>query len=809
MIRYLFFLLTTLVAAYSVQAQMSSDQWTIYPIIDSRYDKIIDTDSKVYFLSSGSLYSFDKSSNETYFYNSSNKLSGSSIEKIFYNAEGKYLIIVYTDSNIDMLYDDGRCYCLPDIKDATVVDDKTVNDVAFGNGRFVVATNFGLVIYDDNKREVVESGVYRQAIESVAVCGDYILIYSPYSLKYSKMTDRHNKYDVFVQLKGMYTDFLNDIGDNGLAWVNKNNNTLMFTTIDFETKQYKDNSIDVKVDSPISKWSGGFYFKSGDKVLLFDNEGAKVDEFSLNDVLNDSEFGLWKGKASVWFGNNQGNANFDMSSSTPVVLSDWYRPEAATCGSVAYFYTSPDGERIYVGNLGPTNNRTYLAHYINDSDGKTIRQKTDLIENGHISDVSIIEASAKSTFAKNAQLANNDKGMYGGVTRLAEDPNDAGTYFIGNGLEGLYVVKDREEVWKFNVENSPFDSYWETRVFDVNFDPQGNLWVGHAHNNKEHAPYIILPAAKLRKGYENIKENDWVRPDLLNFNPFTKDFISYFCQKSRYAFFINGAGYEGFYVLNTKGTYDNVKDDVCYGFSVVVDQDGNTLQPGYYYCVAEDQLGRVWMGTSQGLFYFNASSGIDDNSTVVRPKVPRNDGTNYADFLLDSDQINSIAVDHSNRKWIATDLSGVYLVSENGDRIISHFDTSNSPLPSNRVTAVACDKNNSTVYFGTTDGLFAYKSDSSPANEDFSEIYAYPNPVRPDYTGVVTITGLMDNSLVKIADTSGNVFYQGRSEGGMVTWNGCNQSGERVKSGIYYVYASSGTDGQNTAGVVTKIMVIN
>jgi flagellar hook assembly protein FlgD len=67
----------------------------------------------------------------------------------------------------------------------------------------------------------------------------------------------------------------------------------------------------------------------------------------------------------------------------------------------------------------------------------------------------------------------------------------------------------------------------------------------------------------------------------------------------------------------------------------------------------------------------------------------------------------------------------------------------------------------------------------------------------------------MDGSLVKIADTAGNVFYQGRSEGGMVTWNGRNQSGDRVRSGIYFVYVSTGGDGQNSSGAVTKIMFIN
>ena len=809
MIRYLLLLFVSFFSFTFLSAQQWTGQWTIYPTIGSKYDKVVDTDSKVYFLNSGGLYSYDKDSKETYFYNTANKLSGSNIKDIYYNGEGKYMIIVYTDNNMDMLYDDGKSYCLPDIKDANISEDKTINDIAFGNGCFAVATNFGVVIYDENKRQVKESGNYRTAVETVAICGDNLLIYTPYRLLTSKISDRLNSINNFKQIHGMYTDQMIDISDNLIAWKDCNNSSLNFTKIDFDNVDCNVISTGVAINSELNKWKDGFFFRSGDNILLYDNEGNETDRFTLNEMLANAAFGLWKDKSSVWFGGTQGTANMDMSGATPTVLSDWYKPESGACGNVAYFYMSPDGERIYAGNLGPTINRKYLPHLaIMSSDGLGIPQTTDIIEGGEIRDVSLQEASANSNDVKNLQAYNKDKRMYGGVTRLAEDPTDPDTYYIGNGLEGLYVVKDGKEVWKFNVDNAPFESYWETRVFDVNFDPQGNMWVGHAHATADYPAYIILPASKLHKGFDKIVNSDWLLPDLKDFSAANKDFISLFCKKSNYAFFIN-AGAKGIYVLDTKGTYDNVKDDACYNFTVITDQDGNSFQPLNYFAMAEDQQGRVWMGSSQGIFYINAASGIDDNTLVVRPKVPRNDGTYYADFLLDSDQINSIAVDPSNRKWIATDYSGVYLVSENGDKIINHFDTSNSPLPTNRVTAVACDPFSNTVYFGTMEGLLAYKSDSSPAHEDFSEVYAYPNPVRPDYTGWITIAGLMENSLVKIADSAGNVLYQGRSEGGMLSWDGCNNAGERVRTGIYYVYVSAGGDGQSSSGAVTKIMVVN
>ena len=133
----------------------------------------------------------------------------------------------------------------------------------------------------------------------------------------------------------------------------------------------------------------------------------------------------------------------------------------------------------------------------------------------------------------------------------------------------------------------------------------------------------------------------------------------------------------------------------------------------------------------------------------------------------------------------------------------------NSSLPSNTIYSLACDPNSNSVFIGTDVGLVEYSSTTAPASTDYSNVYAYPNPVRPEYTGWITIKGLMDNSLVKIADAAGNVFYSTISEGGMVTWDGCNTDGQRVKSGVYYVFASQSEEGNSGTGAVTKILVVN
>ena len=222
--------------------------------------------------------------------------------------------------------------------------------------------------------------------------------------------------------------------------------------------------------------------------------------------------------------------------------------------------------------------------------------------------------------------------------------------------------------------------------------------------------------------------------------------------------------------------------------------------------MTEDLDGRVWVGCVQGIFSFDPAQAFDDSFRINHTKVPRNDGTDLADYLLDGIQVNCIAVDGANRKWIGTNESGLFLVSPDGSQILKQFNTGNSYLSSNTIYNVCCNTDNNSVYIITPTGVYEYFSDSTPAEPDYSNVYAYPNPVRPDFTGLVTIKGLMDNSLLKITDAGGNVVKQLRSTGGMATWDCCGDNGERVKTGVYYVMASQAQGGKQAS--VTKLVII-
>lgn len=504
----------------------------------------------------------------------------------------------------------------------------------------------------------------------------------------------------------------------------------------------------------------------------------------------------------MWVGSDEGLASYSLKDGNLTLLSEAiHQDDALTFVNVGRLSRGAKGD-IYATSFGyslslkeqvnPEGNSSAAVYYVNkiSSDG--------------IEDAAPVNYTTKNRNQKGYDTA--PVGFKSG-TCMVENPKDPGAYIIGSMFDGFYYIKDQTEVAHYYEDNSKMHTTRDgfcLRADGCDFDRYGNLWVAQQIAEENIDKFHMLEASKVGKettaaDWQSIKGN--IADDECNG-------IILACKQSDNVFYADASYAPGITVIKTHGTVD-VKDDQVFTSTGLVDQDGLAYSYTYIYCMTEDQRGRVWIGTDNGVVEISRPDVISAGTfSVNHLKVPRKDGTNFADYLLDGEMVLSIAIDPSNRKWITTMRSGVYLVSENGDEILEHFDPTNSPLTDYAVISAVCGNNNE-VYFGTLNGLFMYSSTSAPAREDYSEVYAFPNPVRPDYTGLITITGLMENSLVKIADVAGNVFFQGTSDGGMIVWNGCDGNGRRVKSGVYYVFASTGGDGMESNGAVTKILVVN
>ena len=786
----------------------SVGEWNLFTRYSGNISDIVESSDMVYYTSGNRLFSFDKKSNETYAYSTKNKLNDINVSFIRYNPAGKYLFIAYDNGNIDLLYDNGRVVNMSDIKDATLTYTKKINTATFANNKIYLGTSFGLVILDDKKHEVVESGIFGVPVQTVFPAESLLFIqttFNGYELHYAPLDGYHNTLDKFTKL----TNF-------GASWIYPFEGSFIFQyTSNNKLGTYK-YRIDQNGNFNVVSITEHDYVPSGQVVLadnfsyvptstelvIINNDGTVKETIPLPAALQGQKVATNTGAKSVWGADADGIANYNIENGQVTVLSDKYKPEGISTDEVFFIHFDNTGA-MWTGNLGVTHNKAGR-----DDDLWWTTQRTTRIKDGKPEDMSVLVASADEATAKNRQKSEGTTLMYGGCTNFAVDPENPNRYFQGNNIEGLYVIENRQELHKFFWNNSPFKGNWGSRVQDVQFDQDGNLWVGIWSASAVVSPVWVLPKATLRsKELKDITKDDWLPTKHLGIDAGEKDFRLLICQKSPVVFSYHSKFKNPLFVLKTNNTLANVADDEAFELIKPLDQDGKVWEPVAINCAVEDKNGKVWVGSTEGVIEIADPKSLTEQSRVSRIKVPRNDGTNFADYLCESDFVSQIAVDSSNRKWIATETSGVYLVSENGDEIIEHFTTENSPLPSNQVLSVACDPNSNTVYFGLLSGLISYSSTSSPAAPDYSDIYAYPNPVRPDYTGYITITGLMDNSLVKITDSYGSIVHQTRSEGGMAIWDGFDGSHNPVKSGVYYVFASQGNDGSSESAV-TKIMII-
>ena len=789
MIKRILFILITIISFTTAWAQTSVGNWKVYSMF-STISKIEQTSEKVYFISGNNLYSFDKNTEEVYNYTLRNKLNDNIVNDIYYNKENKYLLITYYSGNIDLLYDNGEVVNLPDIKNANLNYSREINDVAFMGDNIFVATKFGLIVYDEKRQEVKYSGVYDKEISLVTCVGEYIVIDQNHALYYIHKDDRFEVFDSYIQFSsGYWLEDIEGLNNNKLLFRNLDKSIYIFD-INFDKKNYK--RIDIspyKTNSKLIYGEEEYYFVNNKVIYSVSLDGEKTTNSTLPNELASQVVSVWNNPNEVWVGNEEGLANYSVNDNNITVLYDKFKPQAISV-DYPFFITCDKDGKIYVSNKSES---------ISFGFGYNKKAFISTIDNGNTEDITPIEFTA-------SHANNPSKEQLYDIYQLAIDPEDPDIYYIGSHWEGMYKVKDRKTIAQYDPTTSSLLESWGCRVNAIAFDKENNLWCTNEVISANQPALHILPAAARKK--DSTTPQDWIPINLGDFQAL-KDVQILICKKSNMIFLCDGKWGGMIVAYDTKGTYTDTSDDNYLLWNSFIDQDGKSYTFNRVSTLAEDKNGKVWIGTSNGVIELsNPKNATNPSFTVTRIKVPRNDGTNYADYLLDAIHVTSIAVDNSNRKWLGTLSDGVYLVNENGSEILEHFTSENSYHPGGITYSIYAYPFSNSVFMGTEYGLVEYSSDSSPAMEDYSNIYAYPNPVKPDYTGLITITGLMDNSLVKITDSAGHVFYTSRSEGGMVTWDGCNSVGERVKSGVYFVYVSQ-NENQKSSGAVTKIMIIN
>ena len=388
---------------------------------------------------------------------------------------------------------------------------------------------------------------------------------------------------------------------------------------------------------------------------------------------------------------------------------------------------------------------------------------------------------------------------YVNICSVDEDPTEPGHYFASSFGYGVYEFKDGKFIKHYNHENSKIESvssgryaYAYVRVPTVKFDNEGNLWCVNSD---------VKNIVKVRK-----KDTTWVS---LNYKDieYWETAAKLYIDSRGWLWLTAIQGDPGLFCAKTNNTpFDTSDDTTKKWINKFINQDGISYDIYQLFDIAEDKNGEIWVGTNIGVFVIDNPEKFFNDGIFKQIKIARNDGTGLADYFMSGIYIKDIEIDGANRKWIGTNSNGIYLVSADGQETIHHFTTENSPLPSDCIESIAINDITGEVFIGTDKGIVSYMGDATtPTNElEKGNIHAYPNPVRADYSGKITIVGLTYDCNVKIVDAAGYLINEGESNGGMYSWNGRNMRGEKVASGVYYVltYDSNGKE-----GVATKILI--
>ena len=769
--RRFFLLLLALPLALCLSAEVGD--WCIYAAYHNG-ERVAEVGGMLFVLSDGGLYSYDPEDTSVETYDKADGLSDYGIYDMRTCEETGELVIVYENGNIDLLSPDGSLYNMSDLKTSSL-SDKTVNDILVQEGWLYVCTNSGLVCVDIAGRYFGNTYDWGAGVRSVALMD---------GIFYASTTD-----------DGLYTA---DTADNLLDpanWTLIRELSLKRLIGCGETLFFMSTNL-----NRFTNLVSGAYTRVANSVA---NVNIVEDElFAYSSTLG-LVFAVEEDGSSTTYTDTIGVNQL-------LYYSGSYWAACGEKGLQAVQFTDDDYMAVTTGSIIPNSPIRNYAYQLKMEDGERLlvaggwaNYSSSTMREGTIMRY---EDGTWTHFDEDNVIAVRGSNCYRDVVDIVQDPQDSEHHFAGAHHAGLYEFQGGDFVAYYAEDNSPLVSALAegdenesvyVRVAGVAYDEDHNLWMLNCETDtiirilQDDGSWAALYIAEI-EGHPTL--------DHILFDQRGWAWIN----DRRSTSTVNA----GFLVLDTNDTPTYQGDDTWKLVTSFVNQDGTSYSPTLTNCICEDLDGYIWIGNDRGLFVtYSPSTVFDDDFYLTQVKVPRNDGTDLADYLLSEVTIKCICIDGGNRKWVGTSGSGVFLLSEDGLETVEQFTTENSPLPSDDIYDIAINPQTGEVFFATSAGLASYMGDATdPVDEmDKDIVKVYPNPVRPDYSGDISIRGLAMNSDVKIVNAAGRLVNTGTSIGGSYTWDGKLASGKQCASGVYYVLA---TDEEGKNGVVAKFLMV-
>jgi len=749
--------------------------------------------SRIYSGANSSFFYYDIESGET---KSLSKLDGfaqSNVSYLAYSASAKTLVIAYENSQIDLLTDAGIIYRMNDIFNAKVTGSKTIKHILINGNIAYISTGFGLVVLDIPRRKVLDAYqnfdndvLTREALETT-ILSDTIYLATSNGVYFASLSNDVNKLD--------YT-----------SW-KRIPNLQASHLIAFEDRLYFSAKNASKLDTI-------YIYQNG--KMVSDENFANINAYKYNETISFSTSGnkLWVTKFGHVFSFYENIPRLEYSDVNRV-----FKPRGVIAIDNSTFWLSDET----IGLIKVDKNQNSAT--VNGPSGPSIptvfrfsHSNILAVSGGYDTYYTAAQKLDGFSFFNNG-FWNNYKPLKGTFPGEFSDITSSvynklnNKYYFTSWTRGIMEWDGNEDFKVYNqdtpgckLQSCTYIGFCQVpgaiycRVADMDVDSKGDMWIinptpdASRHNslfkfglNGAWDNYVWRGVGSL-DGYNYNEENDEESPHYYvnRIHVDKYDNIWMACRPG-------GSMMGGLMVFNEKKYslprylkyVKGTKEEIC----------GQRVN-----CIISDLDGAIWIGTDNGVCYFS-----DPNELFQRKSIKASVPIFENRALLKGQNITAIDVDGSNRKWIGTE-SGVWLFSSDGTKLISKFDVSNSPIPTNKITDIKVDQKSGEVFIATEGGMISYGGNSVVGDSENSSVSIYPNPVKPDFDGILSIAGLVNNAIVKIIDISGKLVFQTKAEGGLASWNLKDYLGRRPLAGIYLVlsYKEDGTE-----SFVSKLAILD
>lgn len=740
---------------------------------------VADAGNTVYCASQSGMFSFNKSDNSIGILTKVQGLSDVSISALRYSESRNTLLIGYENGNIDIMVG-SEIFNIPDIKRKQLNARKIINNIFYKDNIAYLSCGFGIVLLDLDKKEIKDTYF-------IGTNGGFLNVYD--------LTSDGTHYYAATET-GLYKASVTEPNlTNYQFWIREtvsNSNAVnsgVFNGTTFYNGDIYANYSKFETTGQVPKDT--IYRKTGAswaKTKLADNYGVRGFSVTGDNLViscHDIIFTYTPDSINTYvnYYDSEGGAPRDavMDKDGILWIADFNRGLVRRDNDYKFSIRYPAGPAsLNVSDLTARGDEIWVS-----PGGKSISWTQQYINSG----ISVLRNNEWM------HIKNGITDTVFDILSIDVNPLDNNQLFGASWGYGIIEFNSELPVTSYNVDGTKLQiqqkaSNWhQVRVGDVDFDQEGNLWMS---NWWVANPLVVYTKDKTWDSFNfssivNVPEVGKVMANSLN---------QVWMQ-------VRSTGKGGILVYDHAGTVTDHSDDQYKHLNI--NAGSGALPSNEVLSFVEDKDGSIWVGTDKGVVvFYNPSNLFTDESSDAQAILINQDG--HTQKLLETETVTSIVVDGANRKWFGTQNSGIYLMSGDGSKQLEHFTTDNSPLFSNTIISLEINPVTGELFVATEKGIISYKGTSTEGISRCEGTYAYPNPVRPGYSGYIAIKGLVTNAHVRITDIAGNLVCETKAIGGQAIWDGKNMNGQRVHSGVYIAFASN-DDGSETC--VTKILFIN